>query len=139
MRSNLLELSRVLQIGAAFLMAAVAGGCGSKSMSGCKINSINVFPVSATVNHAAVPPGNTQHFDAFIASEPNGCFFTQSNLTNATWSVSDTTNVSISNVQDSTYGTATCKAATAGAITVTATVPAGDGTTVSKTASLTCN
>ena len=114
-------------------------GCGGKSTTVCKINSINVFPVSATVNHAAAPPGNTQHFDAFIASEPSGCGFILSNLSNATWSVSDPVNVSIANPPDPAFGTATCKAATAGAITVTATVPAGDGTTVSKTASLTCN
>ena len=120
---------------AALLMA----GCGGTSNPMCKINSINVFPATATANHTAPPPGNMQHFDAFIASEPDGCAFIQSNLTNAVWSVSDTTNVSISNTQDATYGTATCKGATTGAATVTATVPAGDGTNVSKTASLTCN
>jgi hypothetical protein len=114
-------------------------GCGGKSTTVCKINSINVSPATATVNHAAAPPANTQHFDAFIASEPSGCAFILSNLTTATWSVSDTTNISISNVHDATYGTATCKGATAGAATVTATVPAGDGTNVSNIASLTCN
>jgi len=114
-------------------------GCGGKSATVCKINSINVSPATATVNHAAAPPANTQHFDAFIASEPSGCAFILSNLTTATWSVSDTTNVSISNVHDATYGTATCKGATSGAATVTATVPAGDGTNVVNTAALTCN
>jgi hypothetical protein len=114
-------------------------GCGGKSTTVCKINSINVSPATATVNHAAAPPANTQHFDAFIASEPSGCAFILSNLTTATWSVSDTTNISISNVHDATYGTATCNGTTAGAATVTATVPAGDGTNVVNTASLTCN
>ena len=114
-------------------------GCGGKSATVCKINSINVSPATATVNHTAAPPGNTQHFDAFIASEPSGCSFILSNLSNATWSVSDPVNVSIANPPDPAFGTATCKAATAGAITVTATVPAGDGTNVSNAASLTCN
>ena len=114
-------------------------GCGGKSATRCKINSINVSPAAATVNHTAAPPANTQHFDAFIASEPSGCVFILSNLPNATWSVSDPVNVSIANPPDPAFGTATCKAATAGAVTVTATVPAGDGTNVSNTASLTCN
>ena len=114
-------------------------GCGGKNTTMCKINSINVSPATATVNHAAAPPGNTQHFDAFIASEPSGCAFALSNLPNATWSVSDPVNVSIANPPDPAFGTATCKAATAGAVTVTATVPAGDGTNVTNTASLTCN
>ena len=121
------------------VMALVLSGCGGKSAMMCKINSINVSPATATPNHAAAPPGNMQHFSAFIASEPSGCAFALSNLTTATWSVSDTTNISISNVHDATYGTATCHAATAGAATVTATVPAGDGSNVSNTASLTCN
>jgi hypothetical protein len=114
-------------------------GCGGKNTTMCKINSINVSPATATVNHAAAPPGNTQHFDAFIASEPSGCAFILSNLPNATWSVSDPVNVSIANPPDPAFGTATCKAATAGAVTVTATVPAGDGTNVTNNASLTCN
>ena len=121
------------------VLGLVLAGCGGKSATMCRINSINVSPATATANHTAAPPANMQHFDAFISSEPAGCVFIQSNLTNATWSVSDTTNVSISNVRDATYGTATCKGATSGAATVTATVPAGDGTNVSNTASLTCN
>ena len=120
------------------LLGFALTGCGG-STTACKIDSINVFPASATINHAAAPPGNSQEFLAFIASEPVGCAFIQSNLRTATWSVSDAVNVSISNVQDNTYGVATCKNATAGAVTVTATVPAGDGTNVTKTASLTCN
>jgi hypothetical protein len=130
-----------LIIGSIVSLLVFAGlpGCGGKTTTMCKINSINVSPATATVNHAAAPPANTQHFDAFIASEPSGCGFILSNLTTATWSVSDATNVSISNVHDATYGTATCNGATSGAATVTATVPAGDGTNVSNTASLTCN
>jgi hypothetical protein len=118
----------------------VLAACGGKSTIVCKINSINVSPATATVNHAAAPPGNTQQFDAFEASAPSGCVFLLSNLTTATWTVSDPVNVSIgATSQDPNFGKATCKAATAGAVTVTATVPAGDGTNVVNTASLTCN
>ena len=120
-----------------FLVAIV--GCGGNSAPACKLTAINVFPATATISHAAPVPGNTQHFDAFTASASPGCAVALSNLTTATWSVSDTTNVSISNAHDTTYGTATCKGATAGAVTITATVPAGDGTNVTNTASLTCN
>jgi len=80
-----------------------------------------------------------QHFDAFIGSVTPGCAFITGNLFNAVWSVSDTANVSVSNTQDSTRGNATCKSATAGAVTVTATFTETDGSKVSNTASLTCN
>jgi hypothetical protein len=122
-----------------FMFFVAIVGCGGNSATACKLTAINVSPASATISHTAAPPGNTQHFDAFEASGTPGCVFAQGNLTTATWSVSDTTNVSISNVHDATYGTATCKGATAGAATVTATVPAGDGTNVVSTAALTCN
>lgn len=116
-------------------------GCGGKSpiTLACKITAINVFPTSATISHTASPPGNTQYFDAFASAVTPGCVLTQGNLTTATWSVSDNINVSISNVQGATFGTATCNGATSGATTVTATVPAGDGTSVTNNASLTCN
>jgi hypothetical protein len=117
-------------------------GCGGKSSTpACKLTAINVFPKTATVDHTAVAPGNAQHFDAFASSSTPalGCFEALGSLQNATWSVSDSTNVSISNVQDATFGNATCKGATTGAATVKATVPVGDGTNVTNTASLTCN
>jgi hypothetical protein len=131
-----LYLLRSLVLGLYFFTLT---GCGGNSAPACKLTAINVFPKTATVDHTAVAPGNTQHFDAFAASASPGCVVAQGNLKIATWSVSDTTNVSISNVHDATYGTATCKGATAGAATVTATVPAGDGTNVVNTASLSCN
>jgi hypothetical protein len=118
---------------------AIFGCGGNTTTTGCKILAINVSPATATADHAAAPPGNTQHFNAFIAKVPPGCSFITGNIFNAVWSVSDPVNVSISNAQDSTRGNATCKAATTGAVTVTATAPAGDGTNVTNTASLTCN
>jgi hypothetical protein len=123
-----------------FLLYVVTLGCGGKnSTPACKLTSINVSPVTATVDHIAAAPGNTQHFDAFDSSSTPGCVTAQGNLTTATWSVSATTHISISNVHDATYGVATCKAATTGAATITATVPVGDGTNVTNNSSLTCN
>lgn len=131
---------RAGRVSVLFMLFVAIVGCGGKSGNPvCTLTAINVFPKTATVDHTAVAPGNTQHFDAFAASATPGCVVALSNLTTATWSISDTTNISISNVHDATYGTATCKAATTGAATVTATVPAGDGTNVTNTASLTCN
>jgi len=118
---------------------ALSGCGGTASSQQCKILSINVSPATATVDHTAAPPGNMQHFDAFIGTVPPGCSFITGNIFDATWTVSDSTNVSISNAQDSTRGNATCKGATAGAVTVTATKIESDGSKVSNTALLTCN
>lgn len=103
---------------------------------------MNVFPKTATVDHTAAAPGNTQHFDAFQSSAPPGCAFTLAARQDAVWTVSDPVNASISNSHDqlnANYGTATCINAAASPITVTATVPSGNGANVSATASLTCN
>ena len=132
-------LCRVRQSLGLFFLGVALIGCGGSSAPVCKLTTISVSPATAVANHTAAAPGNMQHFDAFDTTSIPGCVHTLSNLTNATWSVSDTTNISISNVQDATYGTATCKGATTGAATVTATVPVGDGTNVTNTASLTCN
>ena len=129
-------------IGFIVSLVAFAGllGCGGKTTTMCKITGFRVSPATATVSHTAAPPANTQHFDAFQTSAPAGCGFALSNLTTATWTVSDTVNVSIgATSSDPAFGTATCKNATAGAVTVTATVPVGDGTNLTNTASLTCN
>ncbi|HEX7285302.1 MAG TPA: hypothetical protein VF532_03930, partial [Candidatus Angelobacter sp.] len=63
---------------------------------------MNVSPGTATVNHAAAVPGNSQQFSAFQTSAPNGCAFALSNLQTVTWTVSDTVNASISNTHDVT-------------------------------------
>ena len=114
-------------IGSIVSLLVFAGllGCGGKTTTMCKITAFSVSPASATVSHTAAPAG---------------CAFALGNLTTATWTVSDTVNVSIgATSSDPAFGTATCKNATAGAVTVTATVPVGDGTNLSNSASLTCN
>jgi hypothetical protein len=135
-----IRCGKSLLVGLCLLYFATVG-CGGPSpiTLACKITAINVSPASVTLSHTAPPPGNTQHFDAFASAVTPGCVVSQSNLTTGTWSVSDNINVSISNVQGATFGTATCNSATSGPVTVTATVPAGDGTSVTNTASLTCN
>lgn len=121
-----------------FLFSLLAAGCGGHTTPpDCSLQQITVSPLSATANHLS-SPGNTQQFLAFGMASP-GCAVIQSNLTNVTWSVSDTTNVSISNVHDITFGVATCKAATAGPVTVTASMPSAKGGNIVATASLTCN
>ena len=137
MKSRLRACCRVNWLLALGFCLGVAGCGGSTPV--CKLTTISVSPASAVVDHNAAAPGSTQHFDAFDATSTPGCAHTLSNLTNATWSVFDTINVSISNVHDATYGIATCHGATGGAVTITATVPVGDGTNVTNTASLTCN
>ncbi len=118
---------------------AVSGCAGHTTTTECKTLAINVSPATATVDYMATPPGNTQHFDAFIAKTTPGCVHITGNIFDAVWSVSDPVIVSISNVQGPTYGTATCNAATAGAVTVKSTLSQTDFAPVSATASLTCN
>ncbi|MBZ5546874.1 MAG: hypothetical protein LAO22_02765 [Acidobacteriia bacterium] len=58
-----------------------------------------------------------------------------------TWSVSDPVSITISNAQDSTFGTATCITSAPTPVTVTATLPASknNGRQVVRAATLACN
>jgi hypothetical protein len=130
-----------LIIGSIVSLLVFAGllGCGGSTNNRCFIGSITVSPGSAIADHAAAPPGNMQQFVAFAGSVPQGCEVVQGNLTNVIWSVSDPVNVSIGSTPGPSFGTATCKAATAGAITVTGTLNQADFAPVKATATLTCN
>lgn len=115
-------------------------GCGgSPQNASCAITAIHISPATATADHAAASPGNSQHFDAFVSSASNGCSLQLSALTNATWTLSDAVNAEVGNQQNVNYGTATCINAAPAPITVAATVPAGNGSNVNATATLTCN
>jgi hypothetical protein len=122
---------------------AVASGCGNGGdpdpPSCSPLPALRISPQTATIDHNASPPGNSQRFFAFAVSSP-GCAVPLVNFTNVSWSVSDNTDVSISNTQGSTFGTATCVNATPSPVTVTATLPASanSGKAASGTASLTC-
>lgn len=101
-------------------------GCGG---SVCTVTGVSVFPDTTFADHNAVSPGNGVHFFAF-STVTGSCVSAQkspvpqSSLRNVTWSVSDPVNVSIGNMQDLNYGTATCLNSTATPVTVTATLPA---------------
>ena len=113
-------------------------GCGS--FSGCFYSNLGVNGSAQSADHTSVPPGNTIVFLAFGSGTNKGCSSTQANLTNVTWSVSDTQNVSISNAKDQTFGHATCLHATSSPVTVTATLPSdlNNGVTATGSSTMTC-
>ena len=133
---------RWLLLSSALLCLLAIAGCGSvTTVPDCYYASLAVSPSAATADHAASPPGNSQRFLAWGHGTKEGCFTLQSNLSNVTWSVSDTLAVTISNAQDPTYGLATCVNSTLSPVTVTATLPAdkNSGHQITGTATLSCN
>lgn len=109
-------------------------GCGGVSPD-CGVNGLNVGPSAATVNHAA-PPGNSQVFSAsFQFKNSPGCPAITAALVNSNWTVSDPS-VQLSAPQ-SRQVTATCTAAVAAPVTITATQVGGEMFTGK--ASVTCN
>jgi len=128
---------------ASLLLAAalIWAGCGSDKQN-CNLTGLSVFPSSATADHTAGAPGNQVQFFA-EAVVPKGCMVTGAvcvNCVGQIWTVSDSVDVAISN-NAGDNGTATCVGATNGAVTVTATAPAGTNKSqkVSGTAALICN
>lgn len=111
-------------------------GCGGTSSPDCGVSGLNVTPASATVNHVAAPPGNSQVFSASFQFKNNpGCPAVTAALVNSNWAASDPS-VQLSAPQ-TTQVTATCTTAAATPVTITAT-PVSGGTFTGK-ASLTCN
>ena len=133
-----------MRVVAVLLVLSSALGCGGVVIiSGaiCFTTAINVSPQSVTIDHTALPPANSQMFVAFQSNVPSGCPFIHASLQNAVWSVSSTGDANISNSHDQNninFGRATCINSASSPITVTATVPSGDGATVSAIATLTC-
>jgi hypothetical protein len=110
-------------------------GCGG-STADCGASGLSVNPSAATVNHAAAPPGNGQIFSASFQSKFGpGCPAVTAALVNANWTVSDPS-VHLSAPQTIQL-TATCTAAVATPVTITATPVSGQMFTGK--ASLTCN
>jgi hypothetical protein len=122
------------------LLALALASCGGE----CFVASMRIDPATSTADHGAPPPGNTQQFLA-MGTFTGHCFFPADaqfvGMRDVIWSVSDTTNVSISNVADTTFGTATCLGPTSGAVTVTATLPANKnrGRSLVASGQITCN
>lgn len=125
-----------------FLSLLLAGivissvGCGGSTMPSCGAAGILISPPTATVNHAASPPGNSE---SFVASPKfpiiPGCPAITAAPINSNWSVSDPS-VHLSATQGTTI-TATCTAALTNPATVTAT--SADSQMLTGTAALTCN
>jgi len=123
------------------VLSLVVVGCGGSANANCNVSTLTISPQSAVISHTATSPGNQQQFMAGFTL-PSGCTPPPIPFNFVTWSVSDTVNVSISNTNDQTYGTATCIGATAGPVNVTATTNDGrltGGGTASGAATLTCN
>lgn len=116
-----------LFLGTTLLLVNSCGG----TVNDCIANSIAVSPASATVNHGALPPANGQAFTA--TTNPCGTAKAAAAV-NANWAVSDPS-VHLSPSPNATV-IATCTAALANPVTITAT--AVDGM-ASAQASLTCN
>ncbi len=105
-------------------------------MPNCGVVGLNVTPSSMTINHAAAPPGNGQTFStSFQFANNPGCPAVTAALVTSNWIVSDPS-VHLSASQGSMVA-ATCTAALAGSVTVTAT-PA-DGEMFTGKATLMCN
>jgi hypothetical protein len=119
----------------------VFGGCAaapSNTPVGCSIY-VNVTPATATADHNAASPGNQVQF---VGSSGETCTNGASPAVVArvygSWTNPDPINIQISSANDATNGTAICKGPTAGAVTLTDTIPLGTST-VAKQVSLTCN
>ena len=111
-------------------------GCGGTSSPDCGPSGLNVGPSATTANHAATSPGNSQVFSAsFQFKNSPGCPAITAALVNSNWTASDPS-VQLSAPQ-STQVTATCTAAVATPVTITATQAGGQMFTGK--ASLTCN
>jgi hypothetical protein len=129
------------------LLSAIAAaiGCGGNGTIGgnCSLSTvIAVSPTSATANHAAVPPGNQVQFIGIGRyTAPPGCAAPAlAWIAYATWSNPDPTDIQINSATDSTNGTAACKAATNGAVSLTGLFPTSGNPpqSITQSVQLTC-
>jgi hypothetical protein len=91
---------------------------------------LTASPATATVDHAAVPPGNRQQFtvgEGETLSNSSGVCAVPAVilLVHPVWTNPDPLDISISSTNDVTNGLALCKNATAGPVTLTATTGTG--------------
>lgn len=116
----------------ALLFVAGCGGIGSN----CQVTALNVAPPTANADHTAAPPNNSQTFNASGQFSGSGCIgLGTAALVNSNWTASDPS-VHLS-ASPTTMVTATCTAAVAGPVTITAT--SASGPTITGKASLSCN
>jgi hypothetical protein len=121
-----LRLLAVMSLGVTLLATA---GCGGNGVVRCQLFGLNVTPSTATANHAAAVPGNSQVFSASDLCGATGA------LISSNWTASDPS-IHLS-ASPTTQVTATCTAALTNPVTITAT--AADGSMKTGQASLTCN
>ncbi len=103
----------LLKVVAVFVLAPtfVLLSCGGGTMASCNI-STSILPANATADHAAAPPANQVTFS--VTSNVSGvCPMVADSA--GTWSTSDPTDVTLTNIsaQMSNTITATCVNATA--------------------------
>ena len=112
-------------------------GCGgtATTMDPCTVVGLNVIPASATANHAAAPPANSQTFGA-STKFAGVCGAGTAIPPIANWTVTDPS-VHLSPAQGTTTTTAICTAALPSPVTITAT--SADANKFTGTAALTCN
>jgi|SRR5262245_35036959 len=114
------------------------GGCGGTSPPDCSIApALAVAPQTATADHLAAPPANQISFVGQDMPPPSCPQTPGAPRQDLKWSVSDP-NVTIGNTPGVDYGVATCKKATASAITVDAMGTNKLNMTIMGKASLTC-
>lgn len=127
-----------------FLSKLLAGVCLSLALpltiscggSDCGVTGINIGPSSATVSHTAAAPANSQSFNATVKfKNQNGCIgIATAALVISNWTASDPS-VHLS-PSPASQVTATCTAALANPVTITATQASGG--TFTGQASLVC-
>ncbi|HET7873257.1 MAG TPA: hypothetical protein VFL42_12140 [Terriglobales bacterium] len=118
-------------------MLLALAGCASSGSTDCSPTALNVTPASASVDHTALAPANSEIFSAsFLPSSKPGCVSVAITpaLANSNWTVSDPS-VHLSSTP-TTQITATCTAALASPATITAT--AASGQPLSGQATLAC-
>jgi hypothetical protein len=131
------------RIAGLFAALAVLSGCAAHpTMMPCEVTvEVQVSPTSATVDHGAKPPGNQTQFKGLARpTAPAGCPVPEwVASTYATWSNPDPADIQISSANNSTNGTAVCKAPTNGPVTLTGTFTQGLSSPATKTVQLTCD
>jgi hypothetical protein len=135
-------LHRFDRIVGLFTALLLLSGCSGNPAMTCSLTvEVQVSPTTATVDHAAAPPGNQVQFVGYARpTAPPGCAVPQwIAIDYATWSNPDPTDIQISSASDSTNGTAICKSPTNGPVPLTGTFTQLVSSPVTKTVQLACN
>lgn len=112
----------------------VLTGCGGMN-NNCTTMGMSVNPASATVDHSAAAPANSQMFSATNMFVGNGCMgIATAALVTSNWTANDPT-VTLT-ASPSGQVTATCTASTVNPVMISAT--SNDGRMLSGQASLMC-